>query len=324
MDVASSSSRRGWKVVRVTRKANPIGWISDDETRERFLYLRKGKFVVPHKFLDLHFFMDEGFLFQKWIASQGLTKFVQMKGECYPGLVEVFYANLKVVNGVIQSRVKGVNITINDYVWSTIVELKAEGLHSHVHDSKSNIWLKNKTIYRDCLRYPGRYKMDKLYLHNCLNKEEKMVTYVLSWLLLPGRALRDRITTEDVFLLNAIKTRIPTNWIEVFKNHMIDVGINHGFNLPYGVFISRVLILQGVDIFEEDRLLCNKSQKIGKASLTHIGLKKTADGWFFRDEQIVVTFLTGHLFLMKILFSFLKQSLKNLLWKPLGQLLKDF
>ncbi|WVZ18311.1 hypothetical protein V8G54_005633 [Vigna mungo] len=34
--------------------------------------------------------------------------------------------------------------------------------------------------------------------------------------------------------------RIPTNWVVVFKKHIIDAGINDWCNLPYGVFISKI------------------------------------------------------------------------------------
>ncbi|KOM34679.1 hypothetical protein LR48_Vigan02g082900 [Vigna angularis] len=63
---------------------------------------------------------------------------------------------LRVVNGVIHSRVKGVNITIDDNVWLDIAELKAEGLDSHICDSESNRWLTKRAIYINCLRYPRR------------------------------------------------------------------------------------------------------------------------------------------------------------------------
>ncbi|KAG2394590.1 hypothetical protein LR48_Vigan10g062700 [Vigna angularis] len=116
-----------------------------------------------------------------------------------------------------------------------------------------------------------------------------MNAYVLAWLVLPGRFVHDRMTTKDVFLLNAIKTRNPTNWVAVLKDHMVDARVNYAQKLPYGVFISKVLVLQGVDVSKEDRLLCNKSQEIGKASLFGIGLKKTVNGWFVRDEQTLVT-----------------------------------
>ncbi|KOM57537.1 hypothetical protein LR48_Vigan11g057000 [Vigna angularis] len=210
-----------------------------------------------------------------------------MKGHCYPDLVKVFYTNLRVVNGVIHSRVKGVNITIEYNVWSNIAGLKAEGLDSDIRDSESNRFLRKRAIYINCLRYPGRYKVDKWYLHDGLNKEEKMIAYVLTWLLLPERLNEDKMSTEDVFLLNAIKTRIPSNWVVVLKHHMIAVGDDYACKLPYGVFISKVLELQGVDVSEEERIVCKRSEEIGIPSLSSIGLKKTMNGWFFIDEQAV-------------------------------------
>ncbi|KOM37246.1 hypothetical protein LR48_Vigan03g062700 [Vigna angularis] len=172
-----------------------------------------------------------------------------MKGDCYPDLVEVFYTNLRVVNGIIRLRVKGVNITIDDNVWSHIAGLKAEGLDSHIRDSESNRSL-------NFLRYPRRF-------------------------------VEDRMSTKDVILLNAIKTRIPTNWVAVLKGRMIAAGHKYAHKLPYGVFISQVLILQGVDVSQEVRLVCNKSQEIGILSLFSIGLERTVNGWFFRDEPTV-------------------------------------
>ncbi|KOM54718.1 hypothetical protein LR48_Vigan10g061000 [Vigna angularis] len=82
--------------------------------------------------------------------------------------------------------------------------------------------------------------VDKQYLHDGLNKEEKMIAYVLTWLLLPGRLNEDKMSTEDEFLLNAIKTRIPTNWVAVLKHHMIAAGDDYAHKFPYGVFISKI------------------------------------------------------------------------------------
>ncbi|KOM43251.1 hypothetical protein LR48_Vigan05g085500 [Vigna angularis] len=209
-----------------------------------------------------------------------------MKGHFYPDLVKDFYTNLRVVNGVIHSRVKGVNITIDDIVWLDIVGLKAKGLDSHIRDSESNGFLTKRAMYINCLRYPRRYSVDKQYLHDGLNKEEKMIAYVLTWLLLPGRLNEDRMSTEDVFLLNA-NNRIPTNWVAVLKHHMISTRDDYARKLPYGVFISKVLELQGVDVSEEERIVCKTSEEIGIPSLSSIGLKKTLNGWFFIDEQIV-------------------------------------
>ncbi|WVZ14503.1 hypothetical protein V8G54_012069 [Vigna mungo] len=123
-----------------------------------------------------------------------------------------------------------------------------------------------------------------------------MVAYVLAWLLLPRRFLRERMTTKDVFLLNAIKTIIPTNWVMVLKDHMIDVRVNHAHNLPYGVFIE-LSKWAGSKFFGS---LINESGWVGSLSdqpmigraglpvLTALGIHQQGS-----DEQTVVTSLAS-------------------------------
>ncbi|KAG2394579.1 uncharacterized protein HKW66_Vig0180430 [Vigna angularis] len=47
-----------------------------------------------------------------------------MTVDCYLDLVEVFYHNMKVVDGLICSRVKGVDIKIDDEIWLSFTGLK--------------------------------------------------------------------------------------------------------------------------------------------------------------------------------------------------------
>ncbi|KOM55221.1 hypothetical protein LR48_Vigan10g111300 [Vigna angularis] len=252
--MASSShpSRDRGKAVVVARYVDPKGWISDEEIRGRFLRGKRIKTVVPHNYLNLNLFEKEGFHFQEWIETQGLSTFVQMKGDWYPNLVRVFYNNLKFVDGVIQSRVKGVNVHIDNNVWLQVAGLKAEGLFSHLRNSETNMWLKKRDVYRNWLRFLGR------------------------------------MTTKDVFLLYAIKNDVPTNWMAVIKDHMIDVGLNQAQYLPYVVFISKFLTLQGVDVNGEKKCSCNCSNVINRNTLTSIGLVKTMMGWCFKDEEDMV------------------------------------
>ncbi|KAG2384439.1 uncharacterized protein HKW66_Vig0147970 [Vigna angularis] len=222
--MASSSSRRGKKAAHLVRNASPNGWISDDEERYKFGCYRKLFKVVPHKFLDVELFRREGFILQEWLVDIGLLKFLEMTNDCYHDLIQVFYHNLKVVDDVICSRVKGVDIKIDDEIWLSFTGLKAEGFMSHERNSELNQWTNKKKIYKEYLTSPTRLKVYK----PCL--------------------------LDDLFLVHAIKTRIPTNWVAVMSEHMIEIAISHGHILPYG-----------------------------KAALTHNGLKKTKDCWVFKD-----------------------------------------
>ncbi|KAG2384652.1 hypothetical protein LR48_Vigan10g123600 [Vigna angularis] len=210
--------------------------------------------VVPHKFLDLKLFRSEGFLFHEWLTDRGLAKFVQMTSDCYPDLVQVFYANLKVVDGVICSRVKDVDIKIDDEIWLCFTGLKEEGFMSHERNSQVNKWTHKKKIYMDCLRYPKRLKIYKPYLHGGMKREEKMCAFVISL-------------------------------VAAMSDHMIEIASHHGHNLPYGVFINSVLKHNQVDLTGEKNFRCTKSNGIGKAALTFINLKKTEDGWVFKDVR---------------------------------------
>ncbi|WVY94883.1 hypothetical protein V8G54_033972 [Vigna mungo] len=152
-----------------------------------------------------------------------------MKGDCYHELVEVFYNNVKEVDGNIHSCVKGVDIIINNDMGLKIADLKDAGKFSHKFDCPQN-------------------------------KKRRKIEMFKSFM------------------------RMPTNWVAIFKWHILDVGTNDWHRLPYGVFISKVLEECGVNLTKENKLTCSKANIIGKATLTCIGLKRTIIGWIFSDE----------------------------------------
>ncbi|KOM43426.1 hypothetical protein LR48_Vigan05g103000 [Vigna angularis] len=179
------------------------------------------------------------------------------------------------IDGVLLSQVKGVNVHIDNDVWFQLAGLKAEGLFSHLRYSETNRWLKKKDVYSNWLRFPGRYTIERIYVHEGLNKEEKITAHILAWVILLARPVQvqSRMTTEDVFLLYAIKNDVPTNWVEVIKDHMIDAGTKHARYLPYAVFISKILTLQGVNVSGGKKCSCNCSNVINRNTLTSIGLE---------------------------------------------------
>ncbi|KOM55846.1 hypothetical protein LR48_Vigan10g173800 [Vigna angularis] len=128
--MASSSSRRGKKAAHLLRNASPNGWISDEEERYN---------------LDV-------------IENSSRWSLTKMTGDYSPDLVQVFYHNLMVVDGVICSRVKGVDIKIDDEIWLSFTGLKEEGFMSHERNAKLNQWTNKKKLYKEYLRSPTRLK----------------------------------------------------------------------------------------------------------------------------------------------------------------------
>lgn len=126
--MASTSSQRkmvktlGTKNMR--RPSELEGWISDDEAQSNFLDIWKIRKLITHKYLKLIFFRNEGFMFQSWLNRQGMKKFVEMTDPWYPKLVRVFYYNMRLSDGTLCSKVKGVNIKLTDEVWTEIADFK--------------------------------------------------------------------------------------------------------------------------------------------------------------------------------------------------------
>ncbi|WVY97417.1 hypothetical protein V8G54_029568 [Vigna mungo] len=268
---SSSLSKRSKTVPSSERNASPSGWISDGEAREKCLGWKKIKDVVAQKSIDLSVFRNEGFVFPEKMSVQGLYTFVHMTGDYYPDLVQVFYNNVKAVDGNIHSRVKGVDVIIDNDAW-----LKVAGIRDEDEPGRQ--------MFKDCMRYPGRYKKEKGFLFKWLNKEEKIVAHIIRHILIPRRGNLIKLTPVDIYLLNAIMLRIPTNWVVVFKWHILDVVVNDWCTLPYCVFISKILALNGVSLNGENKVTCTKANQIGKATMTCINLNKTALGWIFSDE----------------------------------------
>ncbi|KOM48322.1 hypothetical protein LR48_Vigan07g202600 [Vigna angularis] len=113
---SSSAQRKRVKTIGQKNMKHPSeldGWISDGEVQSKFLDCWKMRSLITHKFLKLSFFRNEGFEFH-WLKQQGLKKFVEMEDPWYPELVKVFYCNLKISDGTLCSRVKGVDIKLTE------------------------------------------------------------------------------------------------------------------------------------------------------------------------------------------------------------------
>ncbi|WVZ07104.1 hypothetical protein V8G54_020450 [Vigna mungo] len=242
--MAASSSRPRKRPLSARREADPSGWISDDKTRERFLIMQPLKEVVKHHMAELALFEQEKFMFPDDLKFQGLNKFIEMKGDCYNELVEIFYYNVKEVNGNIHSRVKGIDIVIDDDIWWKFTRLRNEGELSHKFDCPHYKKIRKIEMFKSFMRYRGRYR------------KEKGLPY-------------------GVFISKVLE-HYGVNFTDEKKQ---TCGRENMIGKAYGVFISKVLEHYGVNFTNEKKQTCGRENMIGKATLTCIGMKKTPQGW---------------------------------------------
>ncbi|WVY98159.1 hypothetical protein V8G54_030310 [Vigna mungo] len=165
------------------------------------------------------------------------------------------------------------------------------------HMAELIIFEQEKFTFPDDLKFQGLNKfigmkgdcyneLIEVFYYN-LDKEEKVIAFIIGHILLPRRYNIIKLTPTDVCLLYAIVFRIQTNWVAIFKEHILEVGTSEGHRLLYGVFISKVLEHYGVDFTNEKKQTCGRENLIGKATLTCIGMNRTSQGWDFRDENVV-------------------------------------
>ena len=91
------------------RTASIEGWISDEERRSEFINLWKNKPLITLKFIKSQWFVISAFL-----AEQRVQFFTEMQGTYYPDLVRALYFNYKFRDGVGFTKVKGVDIILDD------------------------------------------------------------------------------------------------------------------------------------------------------------------------------------------------------------------
>lgn len=109
---------------------------------------------------------------------------------------------------------------------------------------------------------------------------------MIAWILLPKGGNHAQLTIEDVYLLHALRAKIPTDWTYVVGDHITKITRQQVYHLPYVVFISRLLRHHGLNVSNEVTLSCSKKNMIEKLSLHHIGLRRDEKEWSFKDEHL--------------------------------------
>ncbi|KOM48048.1 hypothetical protein LR48_Vigan07g175200 [Vigna angularis] len=173
--MAAASSRPGKRPASLIREANPFGWFSDDDKRTDFIYQWGFKEVIRHKRLNIVFFRSEGFLFQEWLVKSSLTKFLELKGDCYPTLVKIPTWRTETHHGVPR--------------------------------------LNKVDIYNNFLKDPNMIRKYDSFSTDHLTKEERMCAYVITWILLPTSEDQSLLNAEDVYLLYALQTNIHLPYV---------------------------------------------------------------------------------------------------------------
>jgi len=95
------------------------GWIFYEEWRIEFINLWKDKAIITPTFIN---FLTSGFHLPSLFDVEDIKYFVEMQGTYLPDLVKVFYYIFKYRDGVDFSKVKCVNIILDNDIWESVAK----------------------------------------------------------------------------------------------------------------------------------------------------------------------------------------------------------
>jgi len=123
------------------------------------------------------------FTIQNFLAEQGVKFFTEMQGTYYPYLVRAFYFNYKFRDGIGFTKVKGVDIILDDDIWENVAQFT-------IHDGTSPILTAgiegfNRIFaYRSFMRRPNQ-EIDCQLRAGPLKIDERLLHYLIVWILCP-------------------------------------------------------------------------------------------------------------------------------------------
>ncbi|KOM47504.1 hypothetical protein LR48_Vigan07g120800 [Vigna angularis] len=107
--------------------------------------------------------------------------------------------------------------------------------------------------------------------------DDQHTDFICQW----GGEDRSILNGEDVYLLYALQT----DWSLVISDYTLKFAKKKEYHLPYVVFISKILVLQGVDISNEHKCFWDSTNVFDRNSIMSLGLVKTMKGWCFIGEE---------------------------------------
>ncbi|KOM56528.1 hypothetical protein LR48_Vigan10g242000 [Vigna angularis] len=238
------------------RDATLEGWLSDEQDQQSFSQFWKERKLIKQKFIDLALYTSYNFSFPNLIIEQGVQHIMELRGRYYPDLVRIFYFNLKVRDGVFQTRVKGVDIVLDNDIWTNVAKVPVLENSQIIPNDFSQF---NKImVYQSFLRNPRQHNA-RLFLAGGLKMEERLLHYLIS---------------------------IPLNWPHLIQTIMFKAKRLDAAPLPYPLLVSQICEYKGVDVTNEHHVTVFPGHKVGDNSLRQMGFIKQGLSYIHPEDAI--------------------------------------
>ncbi|KOM54750.1 hypothetical protein LR48_Vigan10g064200 [Vigna angularis] len=187
---------------------------------------------------------------------------MELRGRYYLDLVRIFYFNLKVRDGVFQTRVKGVDIVLDNDIWTNVAKVPVLENSQIVPNDFAQF---NKiAVYQSFLRNPRQHNA-RLFLAGGLKMEERFLHYLIVWLLCPRGSNHAQCSETDLIIMPKRLDAAP---------------------LPYPLLVSQICEYKGVDVTNEHHETVLPGHKVGDNSLRQMGFIKKGLSYIHPEDAI--------------------------------------
>ncbi|KOM58086.1 hypothetical protein LR48_Vigan11g112000 [Vigna angularis] len=190
------------------RPATIDGWISDQEKHADYVHFWQERRIMAVKFICLDFYRFYGFQFPALFGAQGLTHLVEKKGNV-------------------------AQLTI----WDDVVKV-----HLGVPDFNRLL------AFQSFLRHPEHQTNRRQLLVGRFKVEERMIYYLIVWLLCPRATNHAQCSEQDLLLLYGILNHIHIDWPSLISDTMLKAKKYNSYNFQYALLITRILEHKGVSV----------------------------------------------------------------------------
>ena len=225
-------------------------FVGNQESIEEYYKLYSMKIIITPKALSLEWLKEEKLdEVRDMLKFQKLDRFLKLTENTYPYLVKVFLTNMCYDEENLYSQVKGIDITINEEVWLSVIGLRNEGA-TISRGNTSELGNFNKVqFYKSCLR--NQESASRTFNVGGLAAIPRILAYIVIWVLTPRGFNHATLTEEDLILMYCLMNKIKINWINVIRKHLFKVGKKLEYRIPYVILLSQFIEYFQIDVETE-------------------------------------------------------------------------
>jgi len=205
-----------------------------------------------------------------------------MQGVYHPDLVRIFHYNLKFRGNIGYTKVKGVEIILDDDIWTNVARIPPSADRSSILSTHIDGFNRNLT-YQSLLRQPDLHISKKL-LAGPLTIEARLLHCLIVWILCPRGTNHAQCSEADLLIIYCLMNHIMIDWSMFFMENMLKARKLTEYPLPYSLLISRICEYKHVPTEGELCQSTSPSNEISKSSVRKMKIVQFRGGYVHKDD----------------------------------------